>query len=132
MRVLIYILVAILAVGCAAETPGEHDNPPNPDKPNKIVIPIQPRPKYPGGIILEPRIIDTDLSFVVYRPTTSATYSVTVRSVATGEEYRAEIGKESDSITIPCLVVNDEYEITVISEDGTIVESVTLATVDAK
>ncbi len=132
MRVLIYILVAVLAVGCAAEMPGDHNTPnPNPDKPNKIVIPINPRPKYPGGIIKEPRIIDNNFTFEIYRPSRSAAYSVTVRSVATGEEYHTELSAEQGSVIVPCKDMRDEYEVTLLSEDGTVVESATFSVVDA-
>ena len=130
-KMLILALIATMAVGCEAGFIGDSSSA-DPKQPNKILIPINRRPRYPGGIIKEPRIIDDNFTFEIYRPSKPASYSVTVRSVATGEEYRAELRKQSCSVTIPCLVVNDEYEITVISEDGTIVESVTLATVDAK
>ena len=106
-------LIATLAVSCEMAFDGSSDVGDNPQPPNKIVIPINPRPKYPGGIIKEPRIIDSDFTFVVYQPKKSAVCNVIVRSVATGEEHSVLLDGENSSITVPCVDCDTMFEVVV-------------------
>ena len=55
-----------------------------------------------------------------------------MRSVATGEEYRAELCSEDDCIIVPYGIADGEYEATIMSEDGEVVERVIFAIVDAQ
>ncbi len=106
-------LIATLAVSCEMAFDGSSDVGTDPQPPNKIVIPINPRPKYPGGIIKEPRIIDNNFTFEIYRPSKSAAYSVTVRSVATGKEYHHQISSENYSVVVPYSEIDTVYEVQV-------------------
>ena len=106
-------LIATLAVSCEMAFDGSSDVGDNPQPPNKIVIPINPRPKYPGGIIKEPRIIDSDFTFVVYQPKKSAVCNVIVRSVTTGEEYHHQISSENYSVVVPYSEIDTVYEVVV-------------------
>lgn len=136
-KVFALALIAAMAVGCEAafDLSVDDGQSPSPDKPNKIVIPINRRPKTPGRVILEPRFRFDGENYIIpirWPHTASEPYGVTVRSVATGEESRAELCSEDDCIIVPYGIADGEYEVTIMSEDGEVVERVIFAIVDAQ
>lgn len=122
-KVAVVLIVGVIAVGCAVDF---NDSPcEDQSSPSKPPVPIKRRP-IGGSDIERPRIVeDKDWHFGIYPPRKmSAPYSVTVRSVATGEEFNVVLRSANDYFAIPRKVADDQYVITYESEGVVMVELV--------
>lgn len=146
MKKILYILLALLFVGCELDfMPNPEQEPPinnggdNGDGGNDEgeggvpadPLPSQPikrRPITPRDKILRPRLIvkfKTTIEIMFDDAVRSACHSVTLRSDSTGEEYTLFID-DTSAITLPLMENSSDYTLTIECDGEDYVEQITI------